>query len=183
MNNQNTNCEETIIVEKIIAEFKDNYKMQINNGGYLSIYLFNKCDIALNLDIESDDLLVWLNTDSKDNCDYVSLNYDYLDTLHKTLSKLNNQLNIFNDFIEGLILSINEDNDSWLYTMDLVKWRLYIKSKTRSEKAIIEPILSLYNDQNYCTFHVNGLDSHYPMKRFTSISYDDLKDDISFFVD
>lgn len=176
------NEKEKIIIDKITERFKEKYSIKNKFDG-ISIYLNKKC-CSITLDIctqLSSELLLYINGDSN-NCDrlIINTNDDYLEILEMILNNLTNQLSIYIDFIKGFQESIDEIYE-WYSVMDLVECKLYIKNDCM--QAVIVPVLELDNDNDYTTMHINSIDGNYPMKRFTSISYDDLKDDISFFVD
>lgn len=174
------------VINQIEEKFGDKYKLDYSIEG-ISIFINSKLfSSKLNIDVHStlsdQSLLLSIDDGKKQvmKIDNDEPDHLYLEVLQDIMNNLNNQFDIFFSFIVGILSEIN-DILEWDHHLDLVSYNLYIKGK--NGKAVIKPVFDITNDEDYTTMHINSIDGNYPMKRFTSISYDDLKDDISFFVD
>lgn len=174
------------VINQIEEKFGDDYKLDYGIEG-ISIFINSKLfSSKLNIDVHStlsDQSLLLSIDDGKKHVmkiDNDEPDHLYLEVLQDIMNNLNNQLDIYSEFISGFAESIT-DEYMWDALLDLVSCKLYVKGKRG--KAVVEPVFDITNDEDYATMHINSIDGNYPMKKFTSISYDDLKDDISFFVD
>ena len=174
------------VINQIKEKFGDKYKLDYGIEG-ISIFINSKLfSTKLNIDVHAVLLNKSLLLSIDDGKKYVmKIDYDepdhrYLEILQDIMNNLNNQFDIYREFISGFAESIT-DEYAWDALLDLVSCKLYVKGKRGN--AVVEPVFDISNDENYTTMHINSIDGNYPMKKFTSISYNDLKDDISFFVD
>ena len=174
---------ETKIIESIENRFKGRYSIDIMLSG-TSIYINSKCTVhKLNIDahlLDKDNVLIISIDDNEPY--YMKLDVDetgYLDVLEDILKNLNNQLNIYKDFITDFQQCLENDSE-YEGIMDIVKAQLYIKF--HNNKVVIKPKFDMFNEDNYAAMYIDSIYGNYPMEKYTSISFDDLKSCIDFFL-
>ena len=167
-------------IDKIRQRFESKYKLDYCVDG-ISICISNKIyTVKLYLNIQyvtHDMLMVCVNNNTAEtHVMTVDGEYLYLDTIQDMIDNVYNQLCKYTTFISEYVEEYtNEYDDSVI--LDLVEGKLYLYGK-----VVIGPMYDINNDENYCAFFINSLTGKYPMKRFTSISYSDLRSCIEFFL-
>ena len=176
------NKKEKDVIDKITQRFGNDYSMDFRIGE-ISIYINSKLSrLKLNIDYfqvnGTNSLVVYTGDDDACYMKYHEDKTDYLDMINDILNNLSNQLNIYKDFIIGFTQHLSDNG--YEYLMDMVGAKLYIN--LHNNKVVIEPKLNMSNTENYATMHVNSIYGKYPLEKYTSISFDDLQDDINFFI-
>lgn len=198
----NNNITEKEITQKIINCFKDKYKIKrstvtlSNNHNSLEINL--KYDFKLFLSVHLVNEPFYYNnqlvpTPSTLNLKFIingniyilesgysNGNAKYLIEVKNVIDDLMNQIKTYEEFIKGFVDSVIDDLHGVEYQINLNTATAYFKSD--DNKAIIYPAIEFGHTEKYATMYVNSLTGKYPMKMYSSISYEDAKEMLEFFL-
>ena len=167
------------VLDVIRQRFEDKYDLDYCVDG-VSIYVDNKIyrvKLIIGIQYVAADVLILSVNNTVNYTMTIDGECSYLISIQDILDNLKRQMIVYRDFISDYVHHYLENEDQDKIIVDLVEGKLYLYSK-----VVIVPVFDINNDENYCEILINSLTGLYPMKRFTSISYDDLTDCISFFI-
>ena len=188
---------ETNIINKIRDHFKDKYNFD-ENGKLISVYtrqrqFIIKLNYNFNVHVTvvseypyRDEgsvvfKLVLLHGYSSQEVYGNISNDEYLNEFEKCIDDLIDQIHIYEEFIKGFVDSVVDDLYNVEYHINLNTLHTYFKSY--NGRAVIYPALELGHKGRYVTMYIDSIEGgKYPMKMYSSISYDDAKDMLNFYL-
>lgn len=106
---------------------------------------------------------------------------NYLNEIEKCINELMEQIKLYEEFIEGFVDSVVDDLYNVEYIKNLNTGYTYFKSD--NGRAVIYPVLEFGHSGEYVTMHIDSIDGgNYPMKLYSSISFDDAKEMLDFYL-
>ena len=172
---ENLNNYYTIIDEDAIASvktFKIKLKYDFTVNVIVNIDTFNGAD-NFTIAIMCNGNKHIINADAN----YIS----YLNDINTCLNKLMEQIHTYEEFIKGFVDSIVTDLYNVEYHINLNTLHTYFKS--HNGRAVIYPVIEFGHGGEYVTMYIDSIEGgRYPMKMYSSISYDDAKDMLGFYL-
>lgn len=105
----------------------------------------------------------------------------YLNEIDICLDKLMEQINTYEEFIKGFTDSVVDDLYNVECHINLNTLHTYFKSD--NGRAVIYPAIELGHGGEYVTMYIDSIDGgNYPMKIYSSISFDDAKGMLDFYL-
>lgn len=111
------------------------------------------------------------------NTAYIS----YLNDIETCLNKLIDQIHAYEEFIKDFTEFVVNDLYNVDYHINLNTLHTYFKSY--NGRAVIYPKIEFGHGGEYVTMYIDSIDGgNYPMKLYSSISYEDAKEMLGFFL-
>lgn len=151
--------------------FKLKYDFNVNINAYISFdnKKNNKVSLSIFTGYSRHDLICDVSND------------EYLNDIQKYLDELMGQINTYENFIKDFVDSVVDDLYNVDYHINLNTLKVYFKSD--NGRAVIYPELELGHGGEYVTMYIDSIDGgNYPMKMYSSISFDDAKEMLDFYL-
>ena len=115
------------------------------------------------------------------NSEYSEDNHSYLNEIENAINKLMDQIHTYEIFIKDFVDSVVDDLYNVEYHINLNTLHTYFKSD--NGRAVIYPVIEFGHGGEYVTMYIDSIDGgKYPMKMYSSISFDDAKEMLDFYL-
>ena len=174
-----------------IRENLNNYYTIIDEDSMLSAKTFKiklkydfNVNVLINIDTfaNTDNFTITIIFNGNTHIINADANYiSYLNDINTCLNKLMEQIYTYEEFIKGFVDSVVTDLYSVDYHINLNTLHTYFKSN--NGRAVIYPLIEFGHGGEYVTMYIDSIDGgEYPMKMYSSISFDDAKDMLDFYL-
>lgn len=115
------------------------------------------------------------------NSEYSEDNHRYLNDIEDVINRIIEQIHTYEEFIKGFTDHVIDDLYNVECHINLNTLHTYFKSD--NGKAVIYPDLEFGHGGEYVTMYIDSIEGgRYPMKMYSSISFDGAKDMLGFYL-